>query len=113
MDQKVESDVECESDEDSDEDNGEDNRAVKKELLIYTFAELHEYIQDITRILEEVYDLGRMRGKRKEYASITSEYNGFVFVALYQRGKFLSSPNFIMHCKMLTLLHKVSQKFSG
>jgi hypothetical protein len=39
----------------------------KRSLQISTYVELHQYIQELTRILEEVFEMGIMKGTAKRY----------------------------------------------
>lgn len=39
----------------------------KKGLQLFTYQELHAYILELTRILEEVYEMGVMKGTIKQY----------------------------------------------
>ena len=39
----------------------------KKSLNIKTYIELHRYIEEITKVLEEVFELGIMKGTAKRF----------------------------------------------
>ena len=59
-----ETDTECDTD--------ENQKEVKKEFTVSTYLDLHVYVQAVTELLEEVYELGMLKGKRQEYFSMMS-----------------------------------------
>ena len=48
----------------------------KRSLNISTYVELHEYIQQLVRMLEEVFELGILKGSAKKYRVAQSADEG-------------------------------------